>query len=139
MKAKILVTDHTGKTFEGEIELVPGQRSPRKRSDSRAVSGKTASVDFGAPERHFVKQHARGMSGAKKFTLILSYMTKGKTSTSVGLKEIEKRWNRMTGLLGGKKFNRAHSNRAKDNGWVDSPNKGHYVLTPRWKEILLKG
>jgi hypothetical protein len=41
----------------------------------------------------------------------------------------------MKPLLGGK-LNRAHSTRAKENGWVDSPKRGIYVVLPHWKDIF---
>jgi hypothetical protein len=40
----------------------------------------------------------------------------------------------MKGTLG--EWNRAHSTRAKDHEWVDSPKNGMYVLLPSWKGIF---
>ena len=41
----------------------------------------------------------------------------------------------MKPLLGGK-LNLAYPTRAKENGWVDSPTRGVYVLLPGWKGIF---
>jgi hypothetical protein len=85
--------------------------------------------------RAFVNDHARQLSGPQKFALLLAYLSKGNPETEVAFTDIETNWNKMTGLLGGK-FNRAHSTRAKDKGWVDSPKHGVYVILPSWEEIL---
>jgi hypothetical protein len=84
--------------------------------------------------RAFVKTHARALSGPKKFALLLAYLSKNDPEKSVPLTDIESNWNKMTGLLG--KYNPAHSTRAKDNGWVDSPKQGVYVIVPGWEVIL---
>src|SRR5689334_14229571 len=44
-------------------------------------------LDFDANERAFVKAHARGLSGPKKFVLLVAYLAKGKIGTDVELKE----------------------------------------------------
>jgi hypothetical protein len=94
-------------------------------------------LDFDAPERAFVKSHARNLSGPKKFVLLLAYFAKGKTGHGVALKDIERRWNRMTAsnLLDGQ-FNRFYSNAAKENGWVDTKKPGAYFLRKSWRDIF---
>jgi hypothetical protein len=84
--------------------------------------------------RAFVKTHARTLSGPKKFALLVAYLSKNNPEKTVPFTDIESNWNKMTGLLG--KYNPAHSTRAKDNGWVDSPKQGVYVIVPGWEIIL---
>ena len=135
MKVQVVLTDESGKTFEGFADLVP-LLSSRPTRKSRADSGKSSSVraNFSTPMRAFVKAHARTLSGPKKFALLVAYLSKNNPENTVPFIDIESNWNKMTGLLG--KYNPAHSTRAKDNGWVDSPKQGVYVIVPGWEVIL---
>jgi len=94
-------------------------------------------IDLSKPIRPFVKQYGIGMSGPKKFTLVLAYLAGGDPSKNVSLEEIKKHWNKMTakGLLG-MKFNRFYSANAKDNDWVNTEKTGLYHLRPSWKKIF---
>lgn len=94
-------------------------------------------LDFSMPLRAFVKKHSGSMNGAKKFTLLLAYLSKGNDSVSVNLSDVESHWNRMTakGLLG-MKFNRLYSSEARDNDWAATEKSGVYKLRPSWKAIL---
>jgi hypothetical protein len=74
------------------------------------------------------------MSGAQKFTLLLAHLTKGDTKKEVALATIQKQWSKLKGSLGD--WNPAHSTRAKDREWVDSPKSGTYVLLSGWKGIF---
>lgn len=85
----------------------------------------------------FMKKHARGSSGDRKFTLLLAHIAKGNASHQVSIAELERQWNKMKAVLEGK-FNRAYANRAKANGWVDSPKYRMYTLSAVWKEALTK-
>ncbi len=87
--------------------------------------------------RAFVKKYAKNMSGGKKFTLLVAYLTKGDASKRVALAAIEKHWNKMTakGLLG-MKFNRLYTSRARENDWASTEKTGSYHLRPAWKEIF---
>src|SRR5579859_587127 len=137
MKVQIVLTDDSGATFEGLADLNPRLSSPPTRNSARSVgSPKKSSVkaNFSTPMRAFMKAHARTLSGPKKFALLVAYLSKNDPKTPVPFTDIERNWNKMTGLLG--KFNPAHSTRAKDNGWVDSPKQGSYVIVPGWEVIL---
>jgi hypothetical protein len=81
-----------------------------------------------------MKRHATDMSGPQKFTLLLARLSEADPSKTVSHAAIEKTWTKMTGILGN--YNNAYAIRAKDNGWVDTPKPGVYVLCPSWKEIL---
>jgi len=145
MKARIIITDQRGSVFEGEVVLsqsAPSHRKTKKkepREGSEKPSG--ASVpdpsDFDLHIRAFVKKYARGMSGPRKFTLLLAHMAKGKTTSSIDLTEIEKQWNKMTTLMDGK-FHQEYANRARDDDWVVPLKKGSYVLRPNWTMIFAK-
>ncbi|MFQ5663678.1 MAG: hypothetical protein ACE5HL_07595 [Terriglobia bacterium] len=106
------------------------QHSVAKPKKKQAVS-----LSFRLNPRAFMKKYGHGLSGPQKFTLLLARLTKGSTSQQVSLAEIKKQWNSMKALMDGP-FNRAHPNRAKDSGWVDSPKRGVYVLATDWKEAL---
>jgi len=142
MKAHINITNDDGTVLEGDVALVLGGagRASRKVGNTpakvRTVSNPTsAKVDFGKSERAFIKAYAKGLSGTRKFVLLVAYTAKGQVGKEVELNDVSKRWNRMTALLGGK-FNRFFSNTAKDDGWVDTLKKGTYVLTSSWKDAL---
>jgi hypothetical protein len=95
----------------------------------------TPRIDFGKPIRPYMKTYAKGLSGPKKFVLLLSWLAKGDPKREIALNEIEKHWNRMTSILD-MAFNRFFSSQAKDNDWVESKKKGFYHLRPGWKSLL---
>lgn len=137
MKVHIVLTDDSGATFGGHVDLTPQLSSRPARSGTSSARGQKSSpakANFSTPMRAFMKAHARTLSGPKKFALLVAYLAKNDPGTTVPFTDIERNWKNMTGLLG--KFNRAHSTRAKDNGWVDSPKQGIYVIVPDWEVIL---
>lgn len=141
MRVSIIVSDDDGNTYEGEVELAPAGKSRKKakpapsKAEPRPVPATSKPVNFSTPIRAFVKQHTQNMSGAKRFTLLTAYLAKGESNKEVPMSEIGKQWNKMKPLLGGE-LNRAHSLRAKESGWVDSPKRGVYVILPDWKGIF---
>lgn len=139
MKVRIVLTDDGGNTYEGEATLVApgGVRSPRKRSEKtpRATAPTQTSPDLSLPVPAFVKRYAKGLGGPQKFAVLLARLSGGKTGVTVSLKDIEKIWNRMTRFMGGK-FHRMYAMRANDEGWVDTPKKGHYALRSGWGKAL---
>jgi hypothetical protein len=94
-----------------------------------------AQVNFSLNARAFVKRHAKQLSGPKKFVLILAYLAKGQINKEISLVDIEKLWKRMKGLIG-MGFNTFYAVTAKDNGWVNSPKRGIYIITDSWKGIF---
>lgn len=137
MKVRIVVTDGGGNTYEGEVALVAagGPQPVRRTSGRQPRQPVRTSPDFSLPVRAFVKRHAKGLGGPQKFTVLLARLSGGKSGIAIGLKEIEKTWNRMTGPMGGK-FNPAYTTRAKENGWVDTPKTGYYALRSSWTGAL---
>ena len=99
-----------------------GLRSTKK-SSVQPKDHISLQIDFKKPLRPFIKTHAKGFSGPKKFVLLLSWFAKGDLKREVSLAEIEGHWNRMTSLLG-MNFNRFFPAQAKDNDWVESKKKG---------------
>lgn len=137
MKISIIVSDDDGNNYHGEAKLVPSSKAPHERA-KKAPPPKSATkppVNFSTPIRAFVKQHTRNLSGPQKFALLIAHLTKGDSKKEVLMVDVEKRWNKMKPLLRGK-LNRAYSTRAKENGWVDSPKHGVYVVLPSWKGIF---
>jgi len=145
MKVHITLTDQNGAVFEGEAELAPAETPGKKRAVAKPSPGSDRTVmrepppriDFSVNERAFMKAHARGLSGSRKFALVVAYLAKGEVGKEVQLADVRESWNRMTGLLGS--FNLNFPTVAKENGWVDSKKRGVYVLTSSWKEALKHG
>lgn len=93
--------------------------------------------NFNMPLRPFIKKHVKGLSGPKKFVLLVSWLTKGDTQKQVSLEEVKENWNKMTSKsLMGIKFNRFFSAQARDNDWVESKKKGIYNLRPSWNKCF---
>lgn len=97
----------------------------------------SAGLDFGKPLRPFIKTYRKGLSGPKKFTLLVSWLCKGDANKQIALSEVEKQWNKMTtkSLLG-MKFNRFFPAAARTNDWVESKKQGMYSLRPDWRDAL---
>lgn len=135
MRVIVTVIDQGGIRYEGELELSRAPKASRKQTSPVTRSAKDSGVRFDINERAFAKKYAKGIGGPKRFALLVAYLAKGEENRQVELKDIEKLWNRMTAILGGK-FNRFYSNKAKENGWVNSPKPGVYVLCPDWRQIF---
>lgn len=134
MKITFSLVDAKGMEFRGSAVLTPvGSRQPDR---AKAITKSNSGVSFGGNPRAFMKRHSVGLSGSEKFTLLLAKLAQGDVSKTVSRSDIFATWDKMTGILG--KSNGAYANRAKDNGWVDSPKNGVYVLCDSWVEILPK-
>jgi hypothetical protein len=125
MKAEVIVTLDNGQRLRGKVQLsYDGNRAAEKASSHPPTK---VSLDFHLGIRAFMKRHAGPLSGPKKFALMVAYFSKGALASDVKMKEIERAWNKMRPIMGGE-FNAAYAVRAKDEGWVDSPKRGSYVL-----------
>jgi hypothetical protein len=115
----------------GGTSLKAGKMSPRVPPAS------TGRLDYTMPMRAFVKKHSQRMNGAKKFVLLIAYLSKGNQSETVSLSDVESQWNKMTskGLLG-MSFNRLYTSQARENDWVSTEKAGTYRLRPSWKAIF---
>jgi len=125
---------HRIKRLETAVFGVKNSPEQNKRSVENSME---MEIDLEMPIRAFMKKYARSKSGPKKFTLLLSRLSKGNLDKEVSLKELERIWNRMAGksLLGGK-FNRFYPAEARDKDWVDLRKKGTYSLRPSWRNIF---
>src|SRR5258708_394109 len=98
MKAHISITDSDGTVFEGDVELTAagGRRGPRKLSKTAtakpAPKAPPPTLDFTKSERAFIKAHAKGLSGTRKFVLLVAYIAKGQVGKEVQLSDLHKRW-----------------------------------------------
>jgi len=103
------------------------------------ILGKNKAVfleaDFSMGKRAFIKKYGKGLSGPKKFVLMLAYLSKGKIGGEVKIEDIKKNWNKMTSLFEGE-FNTYYSTMAKDNNWADSKKHGVWFLVKDWKNIF---
>ena len=90
--------------------------------------------DFSVNIRAYAKKHLSELSGPKKFTLLLAYLTKGEIGKDVPIEEIIRTWNKMKAknMLG--KYNASYSDKAKVRGLVNSTKHGQYHLLKNWKE-----
>ncbi len=137
LRVHVAVTDGSGRVYEGDAELVVVHEQGANRADQSARLASrpaTPTVDLTLPLRPFLKKYSRGRSGPSKFTLLLAHLAKGNVNVGIDYTELVRAWNRATAHLG--QFNPAHTTRAKDKGWVDSPKQGQYVLRPSWKQAL---
>lgn len=128
------IKDLAEKCLDGLGGFKPSRQIPKTSTDPGRTS-KPPSIDFDVPMRPFVKMFSKGMSGAEKFTLILSHLAKGDLKREIDVKIIEKHWNKMKTLLG-MDFNPCLTVRAKDGDFIESKKKGFYNLRPNWKRIL---
>ena len=117
-----------------ELGKNPSGKSKRVTALKTNVT-RTPELDFTMSTRAFIKRYAKGMSGPKKFTLLLAHLAKGDANKSIKFDLIKKHWKK--GLFGGE-INTFYSTQAKDKDWVDSKKKEEYSLRPSWKEILKK-
>ncbi len=120
-------------------DRVKGRQTLKSQVAPAARSG-SVEIDFSKPLRPFVKTYGKGLSGPKKFALLLSWLSKGDLKKQVPLSEIQKQWNRMTAKpFLGMKFNRFFPAEARSNDWVELKKKGLYSLRPSWRDIFRNG
>ena len=109
----------------------------KKAKAAKGTPTNTGPLDFTMSLRAFVKKHSARLNGAKKFTLLLAYLSKGDTSKTVELADIESQWNKMTSKsLLGMKFNRLYTSESRENDWSSTEKAGLYRLRPSWKAIF---
>lgn len=138
MKVHITVTDDQGATFEGSAELVRLSKSAKTSKHvgkAHVAPRATTKLSFSLNSRAFMNKFAKGISGSRKFTLLLAHLAQGKTGQEIAGERIASTWNRMKSVLGGA-YNGAHATRAKAEGWIDSPKWAHYALSSSWKEAV---
>lgn len=137
MRVRITLISDADEVFEGELDLLSrsnpkSSKKPARTRTSAEARGSSTTINLELPLRPFLKAYAQGKSGAAKLTLLIAHIAQGKTDVPVDSGDLQAAWNRTTAFLG--EYNRAHSTRAKDNGWIDSSKHGQYILRPSWKE-----
>lgn len=146
-QTKLIAALQEIKTIAEECIRAVGERSEVRRPRKKLAQVKHAQVkrpleavplSFNTNRLAFMKKHARGLSGRQKFTLLLAHLGKRDISQQVSSAEVEKHWNKMKVVLGGK-YNGVYANRAKAEGWVETPKHGVYTLSAFWKDSLTKG
>jgi hypothetical protein len=136
ISALLQIRDLTGGCL-ADLDDSTKSKRPAKKLPASSHTSKPIDIDFGIPLRPFVKQYAKGLSGPKKFVLLLSRLAKGDVKKEVGIEEIKKHWNKMKAKsLLGLDFNTFYPTRAGENDWVEAKEKGIYNLRPSWKEIF---
>ena len=138
MKAFIRIVDDSGAEYEGVAEFnivgkVKRPDAPAPEATPVAPSG--SSLDYSLNLRAFMKKYAGGASGSQKFTLLAARLAEGNQGADVEGKLLTAEWNRMKPIMGGS-YNSAHATRSKDQGWIDSPSKGHFKLGVNWKDAI---
>lgn len=119
------------------LEQKPSSKTKRIKTSQQSKGSRMSQLDFSIPIRAFIKKYAKGMSGPKKFTLLLTYLVKGDSTKIVKLIEIKKYWNRMTkSSLLGMKFNLFYPSQARENDWVETKKQAEYSLRPSWRNIV---
>ena len=114
-----------------------GKKAPSKEPHYAKKKSSLKSLDFSMGIRGFVKRHAKGMSGPKKFTLLLAYLAKGDLKKTIPFVEIKRHWNNLTAKsLLGMEFNSFFPSSAKESDWVKTEKNGSYNLRPSWKAIF---
>lgn len=119
-------------------EVLRGMKGKAAKPKPSAVAKpklNPTNIDFSIPTRAFIKKYSGGMNGAKKFTLLVAFLSKGNPNNKIRLADVESCWNKATALLG-TKFNRLYTSEAKDNDWVNTEKTGSYYLRPDWKQIF---
>lgn len=120
-------------------DFEPGSPASKKAKKPTTASRTKAPsrIDFKKPLRPFIKLYSKGMSGPKKFTLLLARLAEGDLKKQVALSELQAHWNKMMSKsLLGMEFNRFFPAQARENDWVESKKKGLYNLRPSWNEIF---
>ena len=106
----------------------------RKQKNPVHVSQKRE-INFNLNSRAFFKQNVKSLTGPKKYTLVVAYLTKGKVGQELSSDKIKACWDKHSKLLGGKLKSGVYGTRAKESGWLDDPKYGFYCLTKDWVDI----
>jgi hypothetical protein len=116
------------------LRSVTANDDPAVELTSIETSSGSKDIDFSVPIRPFRKEFA-GLSGGRKFTLLLAWLVKGDLKKEIALAAIISEWDNMSGMLNAK-FNRKFSSDAREADWVTTVKDGIYVLRPNWAEVL---
>jgi len=112
--------------------------SPAAAREKRRPSvERPALPDFEKGFRSFAKTYGKGLSGPRKFVVVVAWLGKGSADKQVRLADAESKWRKTTALLGS--FNRKFTVVARENDWVETKRTGYYNLRPSWQEAFQNG
>lgn len=120
---------------DGVSKKQPKAKNARVKEERSAPQKHAGALSFSLNIRAFMKKYAKGLSGPQKLALLLARIVKGKSGQAITSEQLTTEWNRMKSVMGGR-FNAAYITRAKEHGWIDSAERGSYVLSDTWKEAL---
>ena len=117
-------------------KVVFGERIERKGPTKIGVD---QILDFSLNDRAFIKKYSSGFNGHEFFTLICSYLAKGKNDAVVELLKTKETWKGCLGIIG-LPYSSIFSTRAKENSWVDvvKDARGSYILGKYWQDVFKK-
>jgi len=139
MKIHVVLTLEDGTTYRGDADLAPASSTSdsRIRHAKPATNSKAAAdvPDFSLPVRAFVNRYAKPLSGPRKYAILVARLCVGNVGHSISPREVERQWRSMTEPMGGD-YNGAYATRAKNEGWIDSPDRKSTVLLKDWVNAL---
>jgi len=139
MRVHIALTADDGVSYEADVELVASSVTPapsgKVKVKSAATPPSAGEPDFELPVRAFVKRYAKNLSGPRKYAVLVARLCDGTVGKTVSPREVERQWRSMTEPMGGD-YNAAYASRAKNEGWVDAPDRNSIVLLKHWTNAL---
>lgn len=106
------------------------------RAASKKIAIQIGKLNFKLNSRAFFKKYGKGLSGPKRFVLVVAYLAKGNKQSDITSDEVKNCWNKHQKLLGGKLTTGVYGTRAKEDGWLDAAKNGSYHLTDSWETIF---
>lgn len=116
--------------------VVFGKKALTTEKNKSKTTKKLEIPKFDMNIRAFAKNHVRGLSGSKKFTLFVAYITKGAVDAETTYTEVKRIWDETATLHGTKLGGGINATRAKEYGWIDCNNQGKYHLMANWLDIF---
>lgn len=124
-------------TCLAELGVVKSKNQGRvARSASKKITTQIGKLDFKLNSRAFFKKYGKGLSGPKRFVLVVAYIAKGNKQSNLTSDEVKSCWNKHQKLLDGKLTTGVYGTRAKEDGWLDATKNGSYHLTDSWETIF---
>jgi len=108
-----------------------------ERKDTVKIGRSDQNLDFSLNDRAFIKKYSSGLNGQEFFTLICSYLSKGKKDVVVELSKIKEIWKSCLGVIG-LSYHSMFSTRAKESSWVNAVKnaRSSYMLGKHWQDIF---
>ncbi len=120
-----------------ELQESPSPSSKNRPVPHKNIRQRASHISFSLNALAFMNKYARGLNGPQKFTLLIAWLSKGNSKAEISIQDAVKQWNKMRTVLDGE-FRGVYANRAKAEGWVDSPKRGIHSLSESWQGCLAK-